>query len=179
MNSIRIIAGSLRSQVVRLPENTSEGMRPLSSRVREAMFSIIQSKLAGADILDTCAGSGALAFEALSRGANSVCLIEKEASTLKYLKENAIRLKVDDRCAFIHADAFAFVNKHVAQYDLIFVDPPFSTPIPEYFWRDLKRLLNKEGSLVYRCSSKSKLNSSEFDILKEKVYGTSKLIIAH
>jgi len=178
MSSIRIISGTLRGQIIRLPQDTSEGMRPLTSRVREAMFSIIQSKLPGARVLDTCAGSGALAFEALSRNADAVTLIEKDSSTLKYLKENAKRLKLESRCTFIHADAFAFLTKHLEQYDLIFVDPPFANPISSEFWGNLKRVLSSEGWLVYRCSSKSNLNSSDFEIIKEKIYGTSKLVIA-
>jgi 16S rRNA (guanine966-N2)-methyltransferase len=101
------------------------GTRPTSDRVREALFSIL-GDVQGAHVLDLFAGSGALAIEALSRGAESAVLVDRSAAALAVIRRN---LEAVGLAAEVHrADALAFLGRAPAaarQYDLVFVDPPY------------------------------------------------------
>ena len=105
------------------------GLRPSGDRVRETLFSWLQTSIAGSRCLDMFAGSGALGFEAASRSAARVAMIEKNRNAAKALQENADRLQFDN-VDVLAADALVgdtFKLKLAArQFDLLFVDPPFS-----------------------------------------------------
>lgn len=120
---VRIIAGRLRGS--RLDVADVPGLRPTSDRVRETLFNWLAPILPGAHCLDLFAGSGALGFEAASRGAASVRMIERDARAAALLRANAERL--DARTVAIeHADALAWLARPVERrYDVAFVDPPF------------------------------------------------------
>ena len=90
MNSVRIVGGELRRRVIRFPD--SEGLRPTPDRVRETLFNWLGQELDGWHCLDLFAGSGALGFEAASRGAARVVMIEKAPRVLAALQENHVLL---------------------------------------------------------------------------------------
>ena len=126
-NTLRIIAGQWRGR--KLSFATAPGLRPTPDRVRETLFNWLQGHLHDAHCLDLFAGSGALAFEALSRGAAYVTLIEKNHDAVQKLREN-IQLLQTDSALIIQADAFQYLveelqNPSPQTYDLIFLDPPF------------------------------------------------------
>ncbi|HWC73120.1 MAG TPA: RsmD family RNA methyltransferase, partial [Gemmatimonadales bacterium] len=102
-------------------------MRPTADRVKEAWFSILQQSIPDARVLDLFAGSGALGFEALSRGAVSVDFVEHHRASLAALKTNAEALKVEDRVTIHRMDALRFAERlQPAQYDVAFADPPYA-----------------------------------------------------
>ena len=120
---VRIIAGHLRGS--KLPVADRPGLRPSSDRVRETLFNWLQAKLPGARVLDLFAGTGALGFEAASRGAESVVLVERDAGLAQSLRDSTTRFKLDT-VQVVQADALAWLSgPATAQFDLVFLDPPF------------------------------------------------------
>jgi 16S rRNA (guanine966-N2)-methyltransferase len=122
--SVRIIGGQLRGS--KLPVADRPGLRPSSDRVRETLFNWLQSAVPGARALDLFAGTGALGFEAASRGARRVVLVERDPALADSLRASAARLKattVEVACA----DALAWLRApRTEQFDLVFLDPPFA-----------------------------------------------------
>lgn len=122
---IRIIAGEFKGRRLKTP--AGDTVRPTADRVREAWFSILQRSLRGARVLDLFAGSGALGFEALSRGALSADFVELHRFALASLKVNVKALQVDDRAAIHKADAVRFAERlRPGQFDVVFADPPYA-----------------------------------------------------
>lgn len=121
---VRIIAGRWRGSKLDVPEVT--GLRPSSDRVRETLFNWLQGHVAGARCLDLFAGSGALGFEAASRGAAQVTMIERDPAALAALRASAARLG-GEGVNIIAADALAWLARSPDQvFDVVFVDPPFA-----------------------------------------------------
>jgi 16S rRNA (guanine966-N2)-methyltransferase len=120
---VRIIAGSLRGS--KLPVAERPGLRPTSDRARETLFNWLQQEVAGRNVLDLFAGSGALGFEAASRGAGDVVLVERDAQLAASLRDSAQRLQAGQvrvECA----DALAWLARSPDRaFDLVFLDPPF------------------------------------------------------
>lgn len=121
---LRIIAGRLRGS--RLDVANLPGLRPTSDRVRETLFNWLAPHLPGARCLDLFAGSGALGFEAASRGAASVLMIERDERAVLALRATAQRLKVDN-VQVKGGNALAWLDAPATpSFDLVFVDPPFA-----------------------------------------------------
>jgi len=123
---LRIIAGEFKGRRLKTP--TTDKVRPTSDRVREAWFSILQQSIPEARVLDLFAGSGALGFEALSRGAVSVDFVETSKASLAAIRDNATTLNVGDRVTIHRSDALRFAERlQPAQYDMAFADPPYAS----------------------------------------------------
>ncbi|MBU6459306.1 MAG: 16S rRNA (guanine(966)-N(2))-methyltransferase RsmD [Proteobacteria bacterium] len=123
INQVRIIGGIWRSRLLKFPD--LPGLRPTPQRSRETLFNWLGQTLDGTSCLDLFAGSGALGFEALSRGASSVVMVENAAQARTFLLENARTLGAGSRLRVIFQDATEFLRASQEQFDLIFVDPPF------------------------------------------------------
>lgn len=122
---VRIIAGDWRGS--KLPVESFPGLRPTSDRVRETLFNWLQSHIGGKRVLDCFAGTGALGFEAASRGAGEVVLLEKVPALANSLRETAARLKADN-IKIETSDSFVWLRQPASQqFDLVFIDPPFGT----------------------------------------------------
>lgn len=145
-SSIRIIAGQWRGR--KLKVLCEEGLRPTGDRQRETLFNWLMNDINGARVLDLYAGSGALGFEALSRGAQLATFIDSNHSTTHQLKNN-IRTLCSSRqpSASCHqADALQWISRqsHASQYyDVIFIDPPFS----QNLWLSTLKVLEQSGFL--------------------------------
>lgn len=123
-NRVRIIGGDWRSRVLQFPD--APGLRPTPDRVRETLFNWLQLRIVGARCLDLFAGSGALGFEALSRGAASVTALETATAVAASLRHNA-NLLGSDRMQLLQQDALQWLDKPaLQQFDIVFVDPPFA-----------------------------------------------------
>ena len=122
--AVRIIGGEWRG--TRLPVADRDGLRPTSDRVRETLFNWLQQKIAGARVMDLFAGSGALGFEAASRGAREAFLVEQDPAVADTLRDTVTRLKAGGRVHIVQADALAWLQAPLhGRFDLVFVDPPF------------------------------------------------------
>lgn len=127
---MRIVAGTHRGRPLKAPPGNA--VRPTADRVREALFSMLQSgryggdRVTGVRVLDACAGSGALGLEALSRGAKEAVLVERDRRRCECLRAVAGRLEGGGAARIVHADALAFLRAPTGErFDLAFVDPPF------------------------------------------------------
>jgi 16S rRNA (guanine966-N2)-methyltransferase len=144
-NRVRIIGGQYRRRLLDFPE--SAGLRPTPDRVRETLFNWLGQDLPGWTCLDLFAGSGALGFEAASRGAARVVMIERDRAALEALEANR-RLLGAGGVDILRGDALAWLAGNRETFDLVFVDPPFDSGLAGPVLADLPRHL-KPGALVY------------------------------
>ena len=121
-NTVRIIGGLWRSRILEFPDVAD--LRPTPDRVRETLFNWLGQDLTGMACLDLFAGSGALGFEALSRGAASVVMIEKNPAVLRALRGNAHKLGATG-LTVVRGDALEFARGARLRFDVVFVDPPY------------------------------------------------------
>jgi 16S rRNA (guanine966-N2)-methyltransferase len=126
MNEVRIIGGKYRGRKLRF-ESVAD-LRPTLGRVRETLFNWLHADVINARVLDLYAGSGALAFEALSRGATSATLVENNARAVRSLRRNAALLGLQSQQCHIQQSSVERYLRRAAhgRFDLIFVDPPFA-----------------------------------------------------
>jgi len=124
---IRIIGGVWRSRLIKVID--VPGLRPTTDRVRETLFNWLGQNLDGLRCLDVFAGAGALGFEAASRGASTVTLIERDKTAFANLRTNLSDLQsfpVDASIDLVHGDGVGFLKRQAnASWDLVFLDPPF------------------------------------------------------
>lgn len=120
---LRIIGGRWRSR--RIAFDPASGIRPTPDRVRQTLFDWLAPVITGLRGLDLYAGSGALGFEALSRGAESVTFVERDAATVAALRDATDALVADEAVQIIHDDALSVLSRSGARYQLVFLDPPY------------------------------------------------------
>jgi len=123
-NQLRIIGGDWRGRKLDFPD--LPGLRPTADRIRETLFNWLQADVIGANCLDLFAGSGALGFEALSRGAALVTLVDLQHASVAQIKKN-IALLNTERVNVVQADALSFLDMPSGgkKFDIVFLDPPF------------------------------------------------------
>jgi len=142
-NEVRIIGGAWKRS--KLPVGEGEGLRPTPDRVRETLFNWLGQDLSGWRCLDAFAGSGALGFEAASRGADSVVLLERDRHLVRALGEVKTRLAAD-QVRIEQADAMAWMARCANEsFELVFLDPPFATPLAEPALDAAARLVVPDG----------------------------------
>ncbi len=125
-NSLRIIGGQWRGRKLSFPK--VEAIRPTPDRVRETLFNWLAPIIQGANCLDLFSGSGALGFEALSRGAASVTMCDSDPKIILTLKQHAALLKTTNGI-FLQTDAASFLKRNTQKFDVIFLDPPFASDL--------------------------------------------------
>lgn len=174
---MRIIAGQWRGRRLVVP--AGRDVRPTSDRVREALFSIL-GPLDGAAVLDLFAGSGALALEALSRGAARATLVERAPAALVAIAANvqALRADVDLR----RRDVRAFVrdaSRAGGPYDLVFLDPPYRDATGLGPQLDLPPLLATGARVVSESDRREPLALPGLEVADERRYGDTLIRIHH
>lgn len=138
---VRIIGGTLRNSRLEVPEVA--GLRPTPERVRETVFNWLAPLISGARCLDLCAGTGALGIEALSRGAGSVVLVERDPQVARALDSNLARLGAS--AGTVRAGSAQDYLRGAAQpFDVVFLDPPFALGL----WSTLAQQLQDGGWLA-------------------------------
>ena len=145
--AVRIIGGRWRG--TRLPVDDAPGLRPSSDRVRETLFNWLGPMITGARVVDLFAGTGALGLEAVSRGASSALLVERDARVAARLNDTVSRLAAEDRVKVVQADALQWLAQQPpGSFDIAFLDPPFDSTL----WSQAMALLlpaMASGSLLY------------------------------
>ncbi len=146
---MRIISGIFRGKQIRPPANFKA--RPTTDFAKESLFNILihQHSIEDLEILDLFSGTGSIAYEFASRGAQSVLAIEMAPMHFKFIQETCRSLEMD-QVSVIRADAFRYLKKPVQSFDIIFADPPFDHPgldeLPDLIFST--NVLNKEGLLI-------------------------------
>jgi 16S rRNA (guanine966-N2)-methyltransferase len=144
---IRIIAGEYRGRRIPVPDRP--GLRPTPDRVREQLFNWLGQSLEGLACLDLFAGSGALGFEAASRGAGRVVMVEQDRAVFEVLKKTRDTIGAK-QVELVQEDAFAYLRKTRDAFDVVFLDPPFGqNALPAVF----THLRPRPGMRVYVESS--------------------------
>ncbi len=132
---IRIIAGEYRGRRIPVPDRP--GLRPTPDRVRETLFNWLGQSLEGLACLDLFAGTGALGFEAASRGAARVVMVEHDRAAFEALRKNLDLLKAR-QVDLVFDDAFAFLRRTPERFDVVFLDPPFRQNVLPAVLKELK-----------------------------------------
>lgn len=144
MNHVRINAGQWRSRVLKFPD--AEGLRPTPDRVRQTLFNWLGQDLTGKTCLDLFAGTGALGFEALSRNARAVTMLELAKAPFQALQQNK-QLLGASQAQLLQSDALQFLAANRQPFDLIFCDPPYRKAWLEQLLPILPAHLAPEGWL--------------------------------
>ena len=177
-NEVRIIGGKWRGRKLKFPD--AKGLRPSQDRNRETLFNWLAGYLADAVCLDLFAGSGVLGFEALSRGAARVDLVELARPAQSALHNSKELLNAET--ARVHSrDALQFLRSCNTRYDLVFVDPPFDLDLGTPVLRTLinNDLLN-EGALVYVEQSRRAApcwDPQHWSTHRERAFGESRAVL--
>lgn len=171
-NKLRIIGGNWRSRCITFVD--APGLRPTPARVRETAFNWLRNDIFGSRCLDLYAGSGALGFEAASRGAKSVLQVENNALACRALKENAINLGAD-QIKIVQMDVLRYLAGDTEAFDAVFIDPPFSMGlvVQTCRWLEEKGWLSKQAKIYVEAESTLKLDGmpENWLQLKRKVAG--------
>jgi len=158
-NQVRIIGGTHKRRIVRFPDMQGvTGFRPTPDRVRETLFNWLGQDLTGRCCLDVFSGSGALAFEAASRGATQVVAIESSRVAAQAIAQNQKLLDLPN-LKLVSGDAFGFLAATIDKFDVIFLDPPFA----QDWWQRLAPLVLRVAApeaLIY-CEFAKELTSRE------------------
>lgn len=172
MSKIKIIGGNWRSRQIEVLD--AEGLRPTPNRVRETLFNWLQGDIFNAHCLDLFAGSGALSFEAASRGAKSVVQIENNASACDVLKANSAKLSAT-QIQTVQTDALTFLAKSSQiPFNIVFLDPPFGLNLVAQSCELLEKnhWLAPYAKIYVETETALKLNLSEnWQLLKDKKAG--------
>ena len=174
---MRIIGGTARGRAIEAPEG--KDTRPTLDRVRENLFNIIRHDVYDARVLDLFAGSGALSFEALSRGAASAVLVDRDRAAHLCEKKNAEKLGMADRARLLLIDwteALCRLRQEDAHFDLVFLDPPYAMQDLTEPTRALLPLLTQEALLVveHRAGTPS-LVAEGYTLVDSRHYGIAGL----
>ena len=124
---MRVITGLARGRKLRTLEGND--VRPTTDLVKESMFSIIQFDIEGRSVLDLFSGSGQLGIEAISRGAKEAVFVDKSKQSVAVTGENIKSVGFEDKCKVYNKDYAAFLSGCNRKFDIIFLDPPYSTGI--------------------------------------------------
>lgn len=121
---MRVITGKARGVNLKTPDGLAT--RPTADRVKEALFSVINFDIPNADVLDLFGGTGQLGIEALSRGAKSAVFVDESEKACALIRENLHRTKLEQQGRVVRSDYLAFLHSCKAEFDIIFLDPPYA-----------------------------------------------------
>src|SRR5947208_10523072 len=172
---MRFIAGSRKGHTIHAPRGRET--RPTSDRVRENVFNIV-GPVDGATVLDLYAGSGAIGLEALSRGAERVVFVERDADAVRAIERNLDKLRL--RATVLRQDAVAVLAAEKRKYDLVFVDPPYDmyTDLEPKLARYLPGVVAEDGVVVVETDARTEptlpleeRTSRKYGSVRVTVYG--------
>jgi 16S rRNA (guanine966-N2)-methyltransferase len=164
---VRVVAGELGGRRLASPSGSGR-IRPTSDRVREALFSIL-GDVRGASVLDLFCGTGALAIEALSRGAAEATLVDTD---IRLARRNVDELGLEERSRLVRSDALRYLRTSARRYDLVFCDPPYKladrlgAPLSE----TLEARLAEGGRVIAESAIRHPL-TLDLPLRKERSYG--------
>ena len=168
---MRIITGTARG--TRLDTLEGDNTRPTTDRVKEGLFSSIQFQIAGRRVLDLFCGSGQLSLEALSRGAEFAVLVDAERKATEIAKQNALRTKLMKQTRIVTSDYKDFLKNSKEQFNLIFLDPPYSPKILDEVLTKLHEndIIGEEAIIVCESAEDGIPKNENFEIIKTYKYG--------
>lgn len=175
---MRIISGIRRGH--KLIEFEGEDIRPTTDRVKESLFNLIQEYVADAVVLDMFCGSGALSFEALSRGARRAVCVDKDKRSVDVIKRNAADLGFTDKCEIVNDSCFDYMARIKENFDIIFLDPPYNKGFIEPALDGIvKHRLLKEGGIAVLESDNTDFREETDGLymVKQRRYGRTYITV--
>ena len=174
---MRVVAGELRGRKLVAPPD--DATRPTADRVREALFSILGDAVVDAAVLDLYAGSGALAIEALSRGAAGAELVDSSRAAIQAIERNLAELGLE--AVVRRRDALAQLADAAAAgrtYDLVFADPPYdaASRVGARLADLLPPVLHRDALIVTESNKRDPL-TLPFPLLRERTYGDTRIAV--
>ncbi len=174
-NRLRIVGGQWRSRVLRFPD--AAGLRPTPDRVRETLFNWLGQRLDGLACVDLFAGSGALGFEAKSRGAARVVLVERDRKVCEQLRQSARELGASQGLEVVQADALAWLRLDGERFDVAFVDPPYATDLAGPVLEALEGRLNPGARVYVEAGTAPRLPGAAWTRLREGAAGAARFAL--
>lgn len=178
---MRVIAGRARGMKLKIPRG--QWVRPTADRVKEALFSILGSRVDGARVLDLFAGSGALGIEALSRGAELAVFVDIHRHCLATIRENLQRARLEDQAILVAGDVRRVLPRLAAEghrFDVIFMDPPYGQGLAAAVLELVDRtgLLAPGGLVVVETGSREEIPTDLENVgaVRTRIYGDTQLI---
>ncbi|MGI8805743.1 MAG: 16S rRNA (guanine(966)-N(2))-methyltransferase RsmD [Thermoleophilaceae bacterium] len=170
---MRVVAGAFKGR--RLTAPGGRATRPTADRVREALFSML-GPIDGLRVLDLFAGSGALGVEAASRGAAAVTFVENDRQALEAIARNLNAVGLE--AAVIRSDALAYLGGRPGPFDLVFVDPPYSSALrlTESLAERLPTVISEQARIVSESDKRCPLDLA-LPLLRERTYGDTRIAI--
>ena len=178
---MRIISGKARG--TKLYTLEGENTRPTLDRVKESIFSIIQSQIEGAKILDLFAGSGAIGLEFLSRGAEKAVLCDNSKQAINIIKKNIEKTHMEEQINLINADFENCLEKiKNEQFDIIYLDPPYAT---DYIHKAIQNIIKsniitKESLIIVETDDEKRVEKEieniDVKIVDKRKYGRATII---
>lgn len=181
---MRIIAGAYKGRILKTV--SGPGYRPAMGRVRESLFSRLESRgvvWGECRVLDLFAGSGSLAFEALSRGAAEAVFVEKNPRAAACLAQNAANLGAESRCRILTEDVLRVSARRPAlPFQVIFIDPPYAEALFAPALRNILRLnwLAEDGFLIAEVEKSLRFDAEKqpgLELLNDELYGQTRVIL--
>lgn len=168
----KITGGNLGSRKLKSPKGMN--VRPTPGRVKESLFSILQTRIDGSRFLDLFSGTGAIGFEAASRGAQKVVCVEGHRETADAIREASEQFGVSDRVQVVSAPVDRALYRLEGQFDIVYADPPYSDEIPMQMFRLLleRNLLSPDAQVIFEHSARTILpDIPGYRGVREEVYG--------
>ena len=176
---MRVITGSARGAKLK----TLEGLatRPTSDRVKEAIFNIIQFGIEGRRVLDLFGGSGQLAIEALSRGAEYAVIVDESREAVNVIKDNLKKVRFDQNASVFQMDYQRYLSTSREKFDIIFLDPPYAEKMLENALRKISEIdiLSEGGIIVCERPKEKEMPATVGDFIcsKDYIYGKTAINI--
>lgn len=172
---MRIITGIARGR--KLSALEGRDVRPTTDRVKEALFDILQFRVEGRRFLDMFAGSGQIALEALSRGAESAVLIDLSKQSAKIAEQNASHTQLNTQAKIVCADALAYVSSTMEIFDIAFLDPPYHSELLLPAIEKVQRCIAEKGMIICEHLKETVLPDTVGDFVKQKTYRYGKIFL--
>ncbi|MDD5454331.1 MAG: 16S rRNA (guanine(966)-N(2))-methyltransferase RsmD [Candidatus Ratteibacteria bacterium] len=178
---MRISSGANKGRVLKCAKHVPS-LRPITDKIKNAVFSILFDRVIDARVLDMFAGTGIFGFEALSRGAESVTFVDKSYENIKLIRENAQKLQLAQKIEVLSRDfekAIEYMEKTGKTFSVVFIDPPYNT---DFAFKTLKHpsflsLVEPDGLIIVRVHHKTKLPLcvDNLSVVDERKYGEAKI----
>ncbi len=143
---MRVITGSAKGR--KLIVNDNSGIRPTSDMIKEALFSVIQFDIPGADVLDLFSGSGQLGIEALSRGAESCVFVDSSRNSISVTRTNTQTAGFTEASKILNLDALSYLKTCTGVFDIAFLDPPYEKGLIEACMPLLSEHMSEKGIVI-------------------------------
>lgn len=171
---MRIVGGEARGRTIRPVPGDST--RPTADRVRQSLFDVLGQKCDGLLVLDLYAGTGALALEALSRGAAHATLVEQEAKACEAIRANIDALRYGERCTLIRDDVLRALRRLRGPFELVFSDPPYALRAAQATLDAVAPLLAPGARVVLEMDRREPL-PARCELLDDRLYGDTRVLI--